>query len=225
MTTTTVCPECRSAEIRVEAARSTKHNHAPDPYRCGDCGATFAEAAERERKSQTAPNAGTVAAALDAMDPDDLVTDGGGEWVRCEECGDSLPESRAKHIDISREDEYYPEFVHLCPSCADESVATDGARDIHEYQIHDGRPTVSYGPSVDGAGWVIAFTTQAGRVEIQLDDESMYQLWVETRNVPWPNRAVEGERRNRLVRRVVHAANDADAEMLEDALAALGADR
>jgi hypothetical protein len=101
---------------------------------------------------------------------------------------------------------------------------TGGGRDIHEYQIHDGRPTVSYGPSVD-AGWVIAFTTQTGRVEIQLDDESIYQLWVETRNVPWPNRAVEGERRDRLVRRVVHAANDADAEMLEDALAALGADR
>jgi hypothetical protein len=175
MTTITVCPECRSAEIRVEAARSTNHNHAPDPYRCGDCGATFAEAAERERKSQTAPNAGTAAAALDAMDPDDLMTDGG--------------------------------------------------RDIHEYQIHDDQPIVSYGPSVDAAGWVIAFTTESGRVEIQLDDESMYQLWVETRNVPWPNRAVEGERRDRLVRRVVHAANDADAEMLEDALAALGAEQ
>ena len=105
---------------------------------------------------------------------------------------------------------------------SDSDRSTDTGREVHEFQIHDERPTVSYGSSVDAEGWVIAFTTESGRVEIQLDKESMYQLWVETRNVPWPNRAAEGDEQDRLVRRVVHAANGANERMLRDALEALG---
>jgi len=74
---TTVCPTCDSAEIRVESASTINHDSPLPRYACHECGARFDEPATRERTSQTAPNAGTAAAALHEMDPDDLVTDGG----------------------------------------------------------------------------------------------------------------------------------------------------
>lgn len=39
--------------------------------------------------------------------------------VRCEHCGTRGPEERMKAVDISAEDEYYPEFIYLCRGCAD----------------------------------------------------------------------------------------------------------
>ena len=37
-------------------------------------------------------------------------------YVCCEECGDRLPESRATSLDVSGPNEYYPEFIHFCPT-------------------------------------------------------------------------------------------------------------
>jgi hypothetical protein len=92
-----------------------------------------------------------------------------------------------------------------------------------EYVVDETRPAVTYGPthpSDDRGEWVLSVSCESERVEILLDDESMYQLWVEVRNVPWPER--DDSERDRLVRQVVHAANDADKQMLQEALQALG---
>lgn len=37
---------------------------------------------------------------------------------RCEECGQRGPEEQMAAVDISADDEYYPEFVYLCRSCS-----------------------------------------------------------------------------------------------------------
>jgi len=104
----------------------------------------------------------------------------------------------------------------------DPKVRTDGGRDIHEYRVAEDRPAISYGPAPDReAAWRLAATTGYERVELLVGKQAMYELWTEVRNVPWPNPQKPREH-DRLVRQVVHAANDADAEMLEDALAALG---
>jgi len=93
-----------------------------------------------------------------------------------------------------------------------------------DFVVDDERPVVSYGPThpADTRGeWVLAVTCESERVEIVLDERAMYDLWIEVRGVPWPERADRGEH-DRLVRQVVHAANGADDEMLRDALEALG---
>lgn len=89
----------------------------------------------------------------------------------------------------------------------------------NSYFVDDERPAVSYGPKPrDGDRWVLAFSAEGERVELELGEQAMYDLWIEVRGVPWPN----ANKYDRLVRQVVHAANGADREMLEDALEALG---
>ena len=86
------------------------------------------------------------------------------------------------------------------------------------------RPSVSYGPRSDtlGDGYVLSVSTaDDGRVEIVFDDQPMYDLWTEVKGVPWPERE-QYDRKDRLVRQVVHAANGADEASLKDALEALG---
>jgi ribosomal protein S27E len=41
--------------------------------------------------------------------------------VRCEHCGQRVPQGQTSQVDISLEDEYYPEFIHLCGGCSDSS--------------------------------------------------------------------------------------------------------
>jgi hypothetical protein len=50
-------------------------------------------------------------------------------YVRCEDCGDRVPEARATGLDVSPPDEYYPEFIHFCPGCApsDDAEQTEGS--------------------------------------------------------------------------------------------------
>jgi len=50
-------------------------------------------------------------------------------WVRCEDCGDRLPSDRATSLDVTPDDEYYPEFIHFCPGCApsDDTEQPEGA--------------------------------------------------------------------------------------------------
>lgn len=89
----------------------------------------------------------------------------------------------------------------------------------HSYFVDDDRPAVSYGPKPSGGDrWVLAFTAEGERVELELGEQTMYELWIEVRGVPWP----DANEHDRLVRQVLHAANSADREMLEDALEALG---
>jgi len=99
-------------------------------------------------------------------------------------------------------------------------------RQVQRHRTDDSRPSVSYGPVPDSNSWVLAITCRDGRVEVELDEESMYELWIEVRGVPWPDPEIPGDEsrreQDRLVRQVVHAANGADVEMLEDALEALG---
>ena len=91
------------------------------------------------------------------------------------------------------------------------------------YEVPETRPAVSYGPVPDSDQWVLSVSTIVGeRVEIVVGEQAMYDLWIEVRGVPWPTGDRKGDR---LVRQVVHAANGADNEMLEDALAALGVGR
>lgn len=37
--------------------------------------------------------------------------------IRCEHCGDRVPPHRAKDVDISTKEEYYPKIIHFCPGC------------------------------------------------------------------------------------------------------------
>lgn len=37
---------------------------------------------------------------------------------RCMECGQRAPEEQMKTIDVSPEDEYYPEIAYLCRGCS-----------------------------------------------------------------------------------------------------------
>jgi len=70
---------------------------------------------------------------------------------------------------------------------------------------------------------VLALTTESdGRVEIVLDERPMYNLWIETRGVPWPDADHHDETEERLARQVIHAVQGADKGMLRDALDALG---
>lgn len=141
----------------------------------------------------------------------DLVTDGGQDWFTCV-CGARYRSRRA--------------VLRCCGERLEEKrLIPDGGRETTRYRVVDDRPAISYGPRSEDE-WVLALTTeQAGRVEIVLGEEPMYDLWVETRGVPWPNSRHETEERGRLVKQVVHAANDADEEMLRDALEALGVRR
>lgn len=96
-------------------------------------------------------------------------------------------------------------------------------RNTERYVVDDERPAVSYGPSrhTDGQAWVLSLSTGDERIEIVLDERPMYELWTEVRGAPWPE-PEKYSNEDRLARQLVHAANDANEEMLRDALEALG---
>lgn len=95
------------------------------------------------------------------------------------------------------------------------------SRDVERYTASTDRPGVTYGPAVGTDGYVLAVTTDDGRVEIVFPERPMYSLWTEVKGVPWPDRDRTSER-DRMIRQVVHASNGADEEMLRNALEALG---
>ena len=65
-------------------------------------------------------------------------------YVPCEECGDRVPSERAHSLDVTAEDEYYPEFIHFCPACATETndddgeLVTDGGEEVGRGGPHGG---------------------------------------------------------------------------------------
>lgn len=104
-----------------------------------------------------------------------------------------------------------------------EYLRTDGGRSVRTFRSASERPTVSYGPGDPATDrWVLAVSCEGGRVEIEVDEETMYDLWLEVKNVPWPTR---DDDTGRLEREVVHLATDANEEMLRDALAVLRGER
>lgn len=86
----------------------------------------------------------------------------------------------------------------------------------------DERPAVTYGPTRphDPGEYVLSVTTEEDLLEIVFGEDAMYDLWVEVRGVPWGE--CDTDDRDRLVRQVLHAANEANKEQLWDALEALG---
>lgn len=97
------------------------------------------------------------------------------------------------------------------------------SRDTERYVVNDERPAISYGPSrhTEGEAWVLSLSTGEERVELVLDERPMYDLWVEVRGVPFPE--PKGSTQDeRLLRQLVHAANDANDETIRDALEVLG---
>jgi len=45
--------------------------------------------------------------------------------VRCEGCGQRVPQGQASQVDVSPPDEYYPDFIHLCQRCNDRDQDTE----------------------------------------------------------------------------------------------------
>ncbi len=74
-----------------------------DPFACSLCGCYLGEAARVSGEDY-----------CESCRHDDE------QYVRCEACGDRLPEWRATGVDVSPPDEYYPEFIYFCPADAPE---------------------------------------------------------------------------------------------------------
>jgi len=94
-----------------------------------------------------------------------------------------------------------------------------------EYTVSKRPPRISYGPAGDDQDGVYALgvTTDEGeRVDIVFDEQSMYRLWTEVKDRPWPDATHHHGERDRLVRQVVHLANGSDEEMLREAIEVLG---
>ncbi|WP_226010533.1 hypothetical protein [Halomicrobium salinisoli] len=147
----------------------------------------------------------------------------GEEPVRCDEDADYLFVFDALlGEETSRRNALACDGCFTPPEQFQPEPVTDGGQ-IREFVADGERPAVSYGPSHPSqpGEWVLAVTTEDGRVEINLDEEAMYDLWTEVRGVPWPHPDDRTEQ-DRLVRQVLHFANGADEEMLHDAIEALG---
>jgi len=41
-----------------------------------------------------------------------------GRTVRCRTCGDDVPVGLCDAVDVSREDEYYPQMEYYCRGCS-----------------------------------------------------------------------------------------------------------
>ncbi|ELZ39339.1 hypothetical protein C471_08475 [Halorubrum saccharovorum DSM 1137] len=80
--TVKACPYCDSASVVTNSAGGGRtYNPDADQYRCADCQRTFNEPNERESGDSPGIRPDSIAAKLDAADPDDLVTDGGVERI------------------------------------------------------------------------------------------------------------------------------------------------
>lgn len=76
--TVQACPYCdRSSVATNNIGGLQTTNPDADRYRCADCYETFDEPVEREQRGDPAIRPDSIAAKLDAAEPDDLVTDGG----------------------------------------------------------------------------------------------------------------------------------------------------
>jgi len=101
-----------------------------------------------------------------------------------------------------------------------------GGRNIERRVVGAERPhtAVTYGPSVDGDGYILTFTTADGPLEVECDEVAMHLLWTEVRGTPCPDPPTPTEA-DLLVKRIVQLANGADEEMLKEAIRALGGGR
>lgn len=84
------------------------------------------------------------------------------------------------------------------------------------YDVDESRRAVSYGPVPGSDRWVLSFSTSDGdRVDIELQERAMYDLWVEVRGVPWPQRH---EDKDRSIRQLLHYATGSTEERIQKAI-------
>ncbi|QSG02503.1 hypothetical protein [Natranaeroarchaeum sulfidigenes] len=84
------------------------------------------------------------------------------------------------------------------------------------YDVNETRPAVSYGPVPGSDRWALSLTTEDGeRVDLGLGERAMYDLWIEVRGVPSPR---SDDDRGRSIRQLVHYANSAKQERIEEAI-------
>lgn len=103
-----------------------------------------------------------------------------------------------------------------------DGTTSDRGLETRTLRVAEAR-SVAYGPAAsDGDGWALRFTAEGGeRVVVRLDKDSMYRLWTEVHNVPWPRPDTETAD---LRREVAARAEGASAETLRDVLQILGGD-
>lgn len=113
------------------------------------------------------------------------------------------------------------EYLHLdramecCPDRHDFAPVPDGGLESRRFVFEDHRH-VSYGPVRDSDLWKLTFTDdEIGRVEILLDGDAMYELWIEVSDTPFSR---DGTEAGDLRREVVHETSGMDAEMLREVL-------
>lgn len=86
-----------------------------------------------------------------------------------------------------------------------------------DQQFEVGDRGISYGPGRDDepGEWCLRLATDDGRIDLLLDEDAMYDLWVEVQNVPWPR---DGSEKEDLRREVVEHTGRMDAEQLREVL-------
>lgn len=90
-------------------------------------------------------------------------------------------------------------------------------RPDHHFHVRDDGRGISYGPAARRAEtWILGFATAGGeRVELELDEAAMYELWTEVHDVPWPGEPRED---GKLRREIVARIERADAETMHEVL-------
>jgi len=94
--------------------------------------------------------------------------------------------------------------------------------DATTHRVTDRPRSIIYGPvhgTPEAIAYELALHTDAGEnVEIRLSGQAMYELWVETKNTPWPDSSAERAEKDALLGRLVDRAQGADTETLRDAV-------
>jgi DNA-directed RNA polymerase subunit M/transcription elongation factor TFIIS len=96
------CPDCDHTKFKVRVSsvhRQLRTGDRDAKYKCGNCGATFDEPRERERRADGSIH-GPAKALVDA-DPGDILTDGGQEWSpSCYECEREVPRRHLQPTEV-----------------------------------------------------------------------------------------------------------------------------
>ncbi len=225
-----VCPECGEPVLALVTSGPSSHSFAP----CG-CSASTATArdlagdSERRALADGGEETADQLTRLDCPNCEDAIDarylgtahtdehDGHIVGWECTECNTEVQE----HVDC-RGSSFDLRVVGNESGAETESdeIRTDGGFETRTLRVGPAR-TVAYGPAGANSGeWALRFTSEDGdRVVVRLEEDSMYELWTEVHNVPWPSRE---DSRHDLQREIVARAERADEEMLRDVLDVLG---
>ncbi|WEL29817.1 hypothetical protein [Haloferax volcanii] len=118
------CPECNESNVRTRSPGTRGAIGDDEAHYCGECGASFDDPVERPRDPKGGIPGHTLAARLEAADPDDLglsprgerfVTDGGRTLTACPNCDSAQINSRQPEHPTSRLEESAPRYH--CGDC------------------------------------------------------------------------------------------------------------